>query len=100
MDFVQQALLNREYTVAWICALPLERSAADAVLDVLHDQPLEVHPEDHNSYRLGSIGKHNIVIACLPLGSYGTNNAAIVATQIKFSFPSIKIGLMVGIGGG
>ncbi len=47
-----------------------------------------------------SIGKHNIVIACLPKGKLGTNSAATVATQMVGTFPSIKIGLMVGIGGG
>src|SRR4051794_7350483 len=97
---MQQVLRNRDYRVAWMCALPVERSAAGAVLDVSHGEPREVHPKDQNSYQLGSIGKHNIVIACLPSGSYGTVNAAVVATQIVFSFPSIRFGLMVGIGGG
>ena len=42
---------------------------------------------------------HNIVIACLPSGHYGTNNAATVVTKMCQSFPSISVGLMVGIGG-
>src|SRR5579871_4245294 len=95
---MQPALPNQDYSVAWICALPLEKSVAVAVLDAIHDEPREIHPKDHNSYQLGSIGKHNIVITCLP--SYGTINAAVAATRIAFSFPSIKVGLMVGIGGG
>ncbi|KAK5993398.1 Ankyrin repeat domain-containing protein 50 [Cladobotryum mycophilum] len=57
-------------------------------------------PNDHNTYTLGSIGKHNIVIACLPKGQYGTNSAATVATWMVGTFPSIKFGLMVGIGAG
>ncbi|KAJ6258208.1 Nephrocystin-3 [Drechslerella dactyloides] len=95
-----QQVPNRYYTIAWICALPVERIAGDAMLDVPHERPLENHPDDHNTYQLGSIGKHNVVIACLPLGCYGTTSATIVATQIKLSFPSIKIYLMVGVGGG
>ena len=57
-------------------------------------------PNDHNIYTLGSIGGHNIVIACLPKGKICTNSAATVVTQMNDTFPSIKFGLMVGIGGG
>jgi nucleoside phosphorylase len=91
-------LENRQYTVGWICALPLEMAAARGMLDEPHGKPLEQHPEDKNSYFLGKIGKHNIAITCL--SSYGKANAATVATQMVFSFPSIKFNLMVGIGGG
>ncbi|KAE8417808.1 hypothetical protein BDV36DRAFT_283421 [Aspergillus pseudocaelatus] len=90
---------HSEYAVGWICALPKEQTAATAMLDQKHpDLPLP--PNDHNIYTLGSIGKHNVVIVCLPKGRYGTNSAATVATQMVRTFPSIKIGLMVGIGGG
>jgi nucleoside phosphorylase len=57
-------------------------------------------PNDPNTYTLGSIGKHNIVIACLPKGQIGNNSAANVAAWMVSTFPSIKVGLMVGIGGG
>jgi len=53
---------------------------------------------DQNSYTLGTMGGHNIVIAVLP-GS-GTNSAATVAIQLLNDFPSIRFGLLVGIGGG
>ncbi|RYP11581.1 hypothetical protein DL765_007681 [Monosporascus sp. GIB2] len=46
------------------------------------------------------IGKHNVVIAVLPNGEYGTASAASVARDMLHSFPNIRIGLMVGIGGG
>jgi nucleoside phosphorylase len=88
-----------DYTVGWICALPLEMAAAKAMLDETHDD-LPVDPKDDNAYTLGRIGNHNIVIACLPAGVYGTTSAAIVATQMLSSFGSIRFGLMVGIGGG
>ncbi|KAI1357112.1 nucleoside phosphorylase domain-containing protein, partial [Xylaria arbuscula] len=55
---------------------------------------------DPNTYTLGSIGGHNIVITCLPIGKIGTVSAATVATHMVHAFPSVKFGLMVGIGGG
>ncbi|KAL7931911.1 ankyrin repeat-containing domain protein [Trichoderma chlorosporum] len=92
-------LTQNDYTVGWVCALPKEQTAATAMLDQIHAD-LPKPPNDDNTYTLGSIGKHNIVIACLPKGQYGTNSAATVATRMVNTFPSIKFGLMVGIGGG
>ncbi|KAK4076854.1 hypothetical protein Purlil1_12562 [Purpureocillium lilacinum] len=87
------------YTVGWVCALPKEQTAATAMLDRRHPD-LPNPPKDDNAYTLGSIGPHNIVIACLPQGKYGTNSAATVATRMASTFPSIRLGFMVGIGGG
>ncbi|EHK19820.1 uncharacterized protein TRIVIDRAFT_171764 [Trichoderma virens Gv29-8] len=88
-----------EYTVGWVCALSKEQTAATAMLDDRH-VCLPKPPNDPNAYTLGSIGKHNIVIACLPEGEIGANLAATIATWMISTFPSIKFGLMVGIGGG
>ncbi|KAI0517880.1 nucleoside phosphorylase domain-containing protein [Xylaria bambusicola] len=90
---------RNDYTVGWICALPKEQTAAIAMLDQRHSD-LPRLPNDHNTYALGSINNHNIVITCLPTGKIGTVSAATVATQMVNAFPSIKFGLMVGIGGG
>ncbi|KAK2809089.1 hypothetical protein FQN50_004143 [Emmonsiellopsis sp. PD_5] len=90
---------HNDYTVGWVCALPKELTAATAMLNREHPD-LSKPPGDHNTYTLGSIGEHNVVIACLPIGTYGTNSAATVATQMVRTFPSIKVGLLVGIGGG
>ncbi|KAF2187187.1 purine and uridine phosphorylase [Zopfia rhizophila CBS 207.26] len=92
-------LTHNVYTVGWVCALPKEQTAATAMLDQIHPD-LPKPPNDHNTYTLGSIGEHNVVIACLPKGKYGNNSAATVATWMIGTFPSIKVGLMVGIGGG
>ncbi|KAL5089613.1 hypothetical protein Trisim1_005306 [Trichoderma cf. simile WF8] len=94
-----KSLSHKDYSVGWICALPKERAAAHAMLDQEHE-PLSQPDHDHNTYTLGSIGKHNIVIACLPSGEIGNNAAANIVTQMINTFPSIKFGLMVGIGGG
>jgi nucleoside phosphorylase len=74
-------------------------AAAESMLDEIHpDLPTSLN--DENTYVLGEIRAHNIVIACLPSGVYGTTSAATVANQMRFTFPSIRFGLMVGIGGG
>ena len=88
-----------DYNIGWICALPLEMAAAKAVLDEIHEN-LNVRPHDSNSYTLGSICKHCVVIGCLPMGVYGTTSATSVATQMRSSFNSIHTFLMVGVGGG
>ncbi|OQE40897.1 hypothetical protein PENCOP_c005G06057 [Penicillium coprophilum] len=88
-----------DYKVAWICALPLEMTAAKTMLEKLH-HPLSQPKSDHNAYTFGSVGGHNIVIACLPSGVYGTTSAAVVLAHMLPTFPSLRFGLMVGIGGG
>ncbi|RSL96817.1 hypothetical protein CDV31_013283 [Fusarium ambrosium] len=98
-DYTPGPLSHDDYNVGWICALPIEMAAAKAMLDNIHGS-LPGGSNDNNAYALGNIGMHNIVIACLPSGHYGTNNAATVANNMRRSFPSIHIRLMVGIGGG
>lgn len=93
------AKAHHDYTIGWVCALTKEQTAATAMLEEIHADLLNP-PNDPNAYTLGSIGKHNIVIACLPEGKYGTNAAATATTWMISTFPCIKFGLMVGIGGG
>ncbi|VUC36260.1 unnamed protein product [Clonostachys rosea] len=93
------SLSPEAYTVGWICALWIEMSAAQAMLDRIHAE-LPCKEDDSNAYILGNIASHNIVITCLPAGQYGTNNAAIVASNLRRTFPCLDKGLMVGIGGG
>ncbi|KAF2180654.1 purine and uridine phosphorylase [Zopfia rhizophila CBS 207.26] len=88
------------YTVGWICTISTEHVAAQAFLDEKHEGPEYVSPNDNNDYTLGKIGKHNVVIAVLPDGEYGIASAASVARDMLHSFPNIRLGLMVGIGGG
>jgi nucleoside phosphorylase len=92
-------LTYKDYTIGWICALSGELLAARAVLEEEHPS-LPQPRHDQNSYTFGRIGKHNIVIACLPSGKYGTTSAANVAINLARTFTSIRFGLMVGIGGG
>ncbi|OAQ63060.1 PFS domain-containing protein [Pochonia chlamydosporia 170] len=86
-----------DYTVAVICAIDFEMSAVRYMLDREHNR---LRPRgDSNTYVLGELSGHNVVLACLP-GNQGKGAAAIVATNVSRSFPAIKSRFLVGIGGG
>lgn len=87
---------DEDYTVGWICALPIELAAAQVMLDEKHGRLLD----DDAIYTLGRIHHFNVVIASLPAGQTGTVPAASVAEKMVAAFKSIRIVLMVGIGGG
>ena len=91
---------RQDYTIGWICAVKPELIAARAMLDEVHHDNLRAVDGDSNNYIFGSIGEHNVVIASLPSGTYGTNPAAVVASHMSRSFRSLSVGLLVGIGGG
>jgi nucleoside phosphorylase len=78
-----------DYTVGWICAITTEYVAARAFLDEEHEGPEYLSPHNYNDYTLGRIGKHNVVIAVLPIGEYGISSAARVAEDMLHSFPNI-----------
>jgi len=90
----------RDYHIGWICALAEELTAAMAMLDEEHAMLVEHDPQDYNSYVLGRIHQHNVVIACMPEGVDGLVSAANVAKDMMRTFPALRVGLMVGIGGG
>ncbi|KAF4633956.1 hypothetical protein G7Y89_g4154 [Cudoniella acicularis] len=94
-----QSLSPTAYTVGWLSALLTEFKAAQAMLDKRHN-PLETvsNKNDKNDYVLGSIGKHNVVMVCL--AEYGVVRAAATVSTLLSSFVNIRLGVMVGIGGG
>ncbi|RAL13390.1 purine and uridine phosphorylase [Aspergillus homomorphus CBS 101889] len=81
-------LCHHDYTIGLISALPLEMAAVTAMLDERHPD-LPTKPNDDNAYVLGRINAQHVVLA-----------SATIANQIRLTFPSIRIGLMVRIGGG
>lgn len=89
-------LTHEQYAVGWLCALKCEFNAARMLLDEIH-KTLAGARGDDNSYLLGRMKGHNIVIARV---GKGTNAAAHAAANLLRSFPNIRFGLMVGIGGG
>lgn len=88
------------YHIGIVCALPKELAAVLAILDEEYDQPSQRFAQDDNTYILGRIHKHNVVVVCLPAGNYGTESAATVANNLARTFANVRMGLMVGIGGG
>jgi hypothetical protein len=90
---------NNDYTVGWICALEPELAASQAMLDEEHPD-LPQAENDTNTYTLGRIGQHNVVLACLPSGTSGISAATTAARDLLRSFPRVRFGLMVGVGGG
>ena len=93
-------LEHGSYTVGWICALKTELVAAWAMLDEEHTMLPAGSSRDTNTYVLGRIRDHNVVIACLPAEMTGKASAATVAKDMIRSFSGIRVGLMVGVGGG
>ena len=56
----RRRLHPKDYTVGWVCALPIELAAATIMLDEEHEE----FPQDNsdgNLYTLGRISEHNIV---------------------------------------
>lgn len=91
---------NSQVQVGWICALEVEYTAACLSFDEELGSPKSKSTNDPNTYTIGLVGSLFIVVAVLPEGEYGTNAAAVVASHLLNSFPNVKFGLMVGIGGG
>ena len=89
---------HEDYQIRVICALATEKAAMVAMINKTHPK-LRKKSGDENEYTLGRISVHNVVIACLPAGMMGMGPAAIVANNMRHSFP-IKFGLMVRVGGG
>ena len=96
---VMKNLKPEQYTVAWLCALLIEFSAARAVLDEVHGD-VAIDPDDDNAYVFGEINGHNVVIACMPIGQPGKVSASLMASSLRASFKNIRITFFVGIGGG
>jgi hypothetical protein len=88
-----------DYTITWICALPLEAAAAHSILDRTHS-PLPIPSTNLNAYQLDKLNGHYIIITSLPNSIYGKVSAATVGSRMRSTFPQLQFGLMVGIKGG
>ncbi|KAK1476293.1 hypothetical protein CTAM01_15536 [Colletotrichum tamarilloi] len=89
-----------DYTTGWVCAVPAEMVAARGMLDQVHPDLPQQNPADRNSYILGRVKGHNVVIACLSPYIDGTTPFAIATRDFFRTFKSVRFCLMVGIGGG
>lgn len=88
--------MHDDYTIACICPMGIELAPVLAMLDETH--PTLRTRRDQNAYTLGKMKGHNVVVVVMP--EIGNNAAATVALQLLNDFPSIRFGLLVGIGGG
>ncbi|KAK2763556.1 hypothetical protein FQN53_007293 [Emmonsiellopsis sp. PD_33] len=86
-----------DYTIGWVVILECELNAARLLLDEEHEG-LGQSLTDPNTYLLGRIGEHNVVLAST--GVAGTNAAANMVTNMFRTFRNIRFGLLVGVGGG
>ncbi|KAL4815699.1 nucleoside phosphorylase domain-containing protein [Aspergillus spinulosporus] len=87
---------SRRYTVAWICPIGVEYRAAVRMLGKQHKK---IYMDgDPNSYAVGSIYGHNVVILVLP--DQGNEAAATDISDLKRSFRDLELALLVGIGVG
>ncbi|KAF4553944.1 Ankyrin repeat-containing protein 27 [Elsinoe fawcettii] len=89
-----------QFTVGWICALVTEYVAAALFLDLEYNSIDWKSVSDNNDYTLGRVGNHNVVIAVCPNDEHGIASATSVARDMLHTFPHIRIGVLVGIGGG
>ncbi|KAK5720333.1 hypothetical protein LTR15_007607 [Elasticomyces elasticus] len=93
-------LRKEDYTVGWICALPNpEWKASRLLLDETHEV-VRLGLAASQQYVYGSMNGHNVVMGCLPATQLGTASAAAVASEMGSTLPCLRLGLMVGVGGG
>ena len=92
---------RRHYTIGLVCAITVEVVAVRCMLDEEHARPQGGYRAgDYGVYTCGRIARHNVVIAYLPSGGFGAVSIARVITNMLLNFPALRVGLLVGIGGG
>jgi hypothetical protein len=98
LDTIQSSP-HKDYTVAWVCTRPIEFAVAEGMLDEQHPALPQVG-NDSNTYTLGRMKRHNIVLICIPAGAMDTGVASTAVSVMLRSFPNLKIRLLVGIADG
>lgn len=88
------------YTISWICTISIEYNITQTFLDEVYKRLHNISLYNSNQYVLGRIRKHYIVVAAMLDKEYDIPSTASVVTNILRSFPNIRVGLLVGIGGG
>ncbi|KAE8399949.1 hypothetical protein BDV37DRAFT_297290 [Aspergillus pseudonomiae] len=89
---------RRGFTVAIFCALPIEADAVVELFDEIYDHQYGKHFGDTNSYTVGRILTHNVVLCHMP--GMGKVNASNVASNLTSSYTGVSLALVVGICGG
>ncbi|KAI9367893.1 hypothetical protein BJX61DRAFT_550917 [Aspergillus egyptiacus] len=92
---------NTAFSVAIFCALPLEADAFCELLDEIWDEGDNVYGKstgDDNTYTLGRMSRHNVVLVHMP--GMGKKEASRAASSLRTSYPGIKLALVAGVCGG
>lgn len=89
-----------DYTIAWVTALPHERTTGEMVFDEEYEYPenLVKNANDPDRYSSGRMGKHLVVIVSPPAGGHGMTTTTITAQVMRSSLSHIRVGLLVDIG--
>ncbi|KAL3462601.1 hypothetical protein BJX64DRAFT_288291 [Aspergillus heterothallicus] len=90
-----------DFQVAIFCALPLEAGAVAEMFEELwsdEELNLEKSVGDNNTYSMGRVSRHNVVIVHMP--GIGKGAASQAASSLRSSYPGVRLALVVGICGG
>ncbi|KAG5764859.1 hypothetical protein H9Q72_007037 [Fusarium xylarioides] len=99
MSCFQRPAGREGFSVALLCALPLEFDAVCMIVDEFWDEDGDRFGKtggDQNMYVTGRIDKHNVVIVMLGKGKV---NSATAATSLRTSYPNISLAILVGVCG-
>ncbi|EED11805.1 hypothetical protein TSTA_109850 [Talaromyces stipitatus ATCC 10500] len=100
MQQLSRPLHRQNFEIALIYALPVEREAVEALLDVkyeTHSLSSGKSPGDLTAYITGRISGYHIVLAYLP--HPGKAIAAGAASYLRSHFEGIKICIVIGVWG-
>ncbi|KAE8376679.1 nucleoside phosphorylase domain-containing protein [Aspergillus bertholletiae] len=89
---------RKNFAVAIICSLSLQADAVEALFDEIYDRLGKYYGKprgDANVYINGRIGKHDVVLCCMP--GIGKGSIASAASSLQVSYTGIKLALIVGI---
>ncbi len=87
-----------DFSIGIVCPLAIEAVEMRLMCDERYER--QSFSSNDMVYDVGRIGKHDVVIASLPLGHTGIANAASVTKELLLTFTNTKTILLVGIGGG
>ncbi|KAL4778460.1 hypothetical protein BJX76DRAFT_352607 [Aspergillus varians] len=101
-QFTSPVLIDRkQFTIAIFCALPLEADAVGGLLQEIwpdEGKNYDKAPADDNEYTLGKIMSHHVVL--VHMTGMGKGAASQAASNLRSTFPGIKLALVVGVCGG
>lgn len=94
----KRRIAKEDYTVGCVCTSIYDMASVRCMLDELHADLQEQDISDHNSYQLGRIHVHNIILVTLSAEPYRSESVTAIAQDMRRTFPSIKFTLLIGTG--